>query len=74
MLRALFPWLGSAIPVVGGGGVGIGVYIAFKNLGHIAISSRNWEESPYSLRVVPMGLSVAEVPQTELGFMSLLTT
>ena len=44
---------------------GIGFYVAFNSLGHIdrdEIETRNREEIPYSSRIVPRGLSVAEGP------------
>ena len=42
---------------------GMGFYVAFNSLGHIAtVETRNQEEIPFPSQIAPRGLSVAEGP------------
>ena len=42
---------------------GMGFYVAFNSLGHIAtVETRNQEDIPFPSRIAPRGLSVAEGP------------
>ena len=59
---------GTCIGLVGGRKEGMGFYVAFNNSGHSATrQTRNREVSPFSSRIVPRGLSVAEGPWTALN-------
>ena len=44
----------------------MGFKVAFEQLGsyRYKIETRNWEKIPFSSRIVPMGLTVADEPKT----------